>query len=77
MLQLTCLEHSEQEGVWLEVRVERRRLLGPAMPWEGVWVFLGSLSKNFKPSKGGVRACFKNLSAIQRMNCKSETVETY
>lgn len=75
MLQLTCFEHSEQEGVWLEVRVERRRPLGPAKPWEWALGFLRKPSKNFK--QGGVMACFKNLSAMQRMNCKNENVETH
>ena len=74
MLQLTCFEHSEQEGAWLEVRVERRPL-GPAKPWEGALGFLRKPSKNFK--QGGVMVCFKNLSAMQRMNCKNENVETY
>ena len=52
-----------------------RRPLGPAKPWEGALGFLRKPSKNFK--QGGVMVCFKNLSAMQRMNCKNENVETY
>ena len=47
----------------------------PAKTWEGALGFLRKPSKNFK--QGGVMACFKNLSAVQRMNCKNENVETY